>query len=153
MSNQPYKKSIWLSTTMALLTANLFAQSPADIENKISVRWEVPTGKSLKKNPTSKLIIKNTDNQQLALKDWSLWFNFIRGIDAKSVDPRFKLSHRNGDLFQIEFAKSNLTIKPKDTIEINFTTLGGLVNYTDGPIGLYVSYDDKGTSQLSIFFV
>jgi hexosaminidase len=145
MNIQPYKKSIWLSATMALLTANLFAQSPSNIENKISVRWEVPTGKSLKKNPTSKLIIQNNDSQQLALKDWSLWFNFIRGIDAKSVDSRFKLSHRNGDLFQIEFAKSNLTLKPKDTIEINFTTLGGLINYTDGPIGLYISYDDKGT--------
>ncbi|MEN5432840.1 family 20 glycosylhydrolase [Sphingobacterium faecium] len=145
MSYQPYKKSIWLSTTMALLTANLFAQSPANIENKISVRWEVPTGISLKKNPTSKLIIKNTDSQQIALKDWSLWFNFIRGIDAKSVDSRFKLSHRNGDLFQIEFAKNNLTLQPKDTIEINFTTLGGLINYTDGPIGLYVSYDGKDT--------
>lgn len=145
MFNQPYKKSVWLATTMALMSANLFAQSPTNIENKISVRWEVPTGKNLRKNPTSKLIIKNTDNQQLALKDWSLWFNFIRGIDAKTIDSRFKLSHRNGDLFQIEFAKNNLTLQPKDTIEINFTTLGGLINYTDGPIGLYVTYDDKGT--------
>ena len=145
MNNQSYKKHFLLSATMGLLAANLFAQSPTNIENKIEVTWEVPTGKNLKKNPSSKLIIKNTNSQALALQDWSLWFNFIRGIDAQSVDSRFKLSHRNGDLFQIEFAKNNLILQPKDTIEISFTTVGGLINYTDGPIGLYVSYDDKGT--------
>ncbi|UIR55643.1 carbohydate-binding domain-containing protein [Sphingobacterium sp. SRCM116780] len=145
MNDPFYKKSIWLSTALGLLSINLFAQSPANIENKIAVKWEVPTGKNLRKNPTTKLVIKNTNNQKLALKDWSLWFNFIRGIDANSIDPRFKLSHRNGDLFQLEFVKNNLVLQPKDTIEINFTTKGGLINYTDGPIGLYVSYDDKGT--------
>ncbi|MDH5828389.1 family 20 glycosylhydrolase [Sphingobacterium faecium] len=145
MNNQSYRKHFLLSATMGLLAANLFAQSPTNIENKIEVTWEVPTGKNLKKNPSSKLIIKNTNSQALALQDWSLWFNFIRGINAQSVDSRFKLSHRNGDLFQIEFAKNNLILQPKDTIEISFTTVGGLINYTDGPIGLYVSYDDKGT--------
>jgi len=116
-----------------------------DIAGSLGVQWTILAPTQGLTNPPSKIILENKSNTELNLADYSLWFNFMQGIDPAKMDARFQLQHRNGDLFQISFADQGLKIPAKDTIEIHFTTRGPLVNYTDGPAGFYLRHNTDET--------
>ena len=130
---------------LALMGQEATAQQSSSIANQLQVTWQVKDGQHIRKDPVSTLILKNKGTSDLQLNDWSLWFNFIRSIDPNKVDQRFAIDHRNGDLFQVSFKQDKLTLKAQDTVHIDFVTTG-LVNYTDGPIGLYVKNNTSGVS-------
>ncbi|RKO70427.1 beta-N-acetylhexosaminidase [Sphingobacterium puteale] len=130
---------------MAFFSQAAYAQKSSSIADQLQITWQVKDGQNIRKNPVSTIILKNKGRSAIQLNDWSLWFNFIRSIDPDKVDNRFAIDHRNGDLFQVSFKKNNFLLKAQDTIHIDFTTTG-LVNYTDGPIGLYVKNSKTGLS-------
>jgi len=136
---------LYAGLSMTLLGQGAFAQDRGSSADQLQVSWQVKEGQNIRKNPVSTLILKNKGKSNLQLNDWSLWFNFIRSIDPNAVDKRFAIAHRNGDLFEVSFQKANFILKPQDTVHIDFVTTG-LVNYTDGPIGLYLKNNKSGTA-------
>jgi hexosaminidase len=113
-----------------------------EIHRKIEVKWTIEDGNLGKENPISKFVFYNTSKEDVHCKNWSLWFNFMRGINVNSVDKKFKITHKNGDLYQLSFVAENLTIPANGSIEVSFKTNGTLPNFTDAPAGLYLTYDD-----------
>lgn len=130
---------------LAIFSQEAYAQKPGAIADQMQITWKVKEGENIRKNPVSTIVLKNKGKNAIQLNDWSLWFNFIRSIDAGKVDKRFAIDHRNGDLFQVGFKKNDFLLKPQDTVHIDFTTTG-LVNYTDGPIGLYLKNNTTGVA-------
>ncbi len=136
---------LYAGLSMALFSQGAYAQKSSSIVDQLQFIWQVKEGQNIRKNPVSTIILKNKGKTAVQLNDWSLWFNFIRSIDPNKVDERFAIDHRNGDLFQVSFKKNNFLLRAQDTIHIDFTTTG-LVNYTDGPIGLYIKNNKTGIS-------
>ncbi len=134
-----------MSTVMVLVLTVFGAISvdAQEIHRKIEVKWTMEDGNLGKENPVSKFVIYNTSKEDVSCKNWSLWFNFMRGINVNSVDKKFKIAHRNGDLYQLSFVDGNLTLPASGSIEVSFRTNGTLPNFTDAPAGLYITYDDS----------
>ena len=137
------KPLLYAGLGLALLSQEAYAQKSSAIADQLQLTWKVKDGQNIRKNPVSTLILKNKGKSAVQLNDWSLWFNFIRSIDPDKVDKRFAIDHRNGDLFQVSFKKNNFLLNAQDTVHIDFITTG-LVNYTDGPIGLYLKNNKTG---------
>lgn len=137
------KPLLYAGLGLALLSQEAYAQKSSAIADQLQLTWKVKDGENIRKNPVSTLILKNKGKNAVQLNDWSLWFNFIRSIDPDKVDKRFAIDHRNGDLFQVSFKKNNFLLNAQDTVHIDFITTG-LVNYTDGPIGLYLKNNKTG---------
>lgn len=140
------KPFLCAAISMTLWSQEVYAQHVDAMANQLQISWQVKEGQNIHKNPVSTIILKNKGTGALKLNDWSLWFNFIRSINPHAVDKRFAIDHRNGDLFQISFKKDNFILPPQDTIHIDFITTG-LVNYTDGPIGLYIKNNKGGAAS------
>lgn len=126
---------------MILTFCALFVNAQ-EVHHQIEVKWTIGEGNLGKEDPVSKLVFYNTSKENVSCKNWSLWFNFMRGINVKSVDKKFKIVHRNGDLYQLSFVDENLVIPANGSLEVAFQTNGTLPNFTDAPAGLYVTYDD-----------
>ncbi len=137
------KPLLYAGLGLALLSQDAYAQKSSAIADQLQLTWKVKDGQNIRKNPVSTIILKNKGKSAIRLNDWSLWFNFIRSIDPEKVDNRFAIDHRNGDLFQVSFKKNNFLLNAQDTVHIDFITTG-LVNYTDGPIGLYLKNNQTG---------
>ncbi len=140
-----YRFRLSSSTIMMMLLfllTSLFANANAmEIHQQIKVSWKIEQGDFGKANPTSKLVLHNATSKPVSCQDWSIWFNFMRGIDVSSVDKRFTITHKNGDLYQLSFTDKNLIIPANGSIEISFRTKSQLPNFTDAPSGLYITYD------------
>lgn len=144
-------KKLIIGICFVLLHVNLIAQNIAD---KIQVRWKLVETAPSKANPVSRLTLVNLTNESLSCQGWSLWFNFMRRIDPKSIDPKFSITHRNGDLYELEFKNTQLQLPAKGTFEIDFVTLGTIPNYTDAPAGLYVlGKEGKSVETISNYVV
>ncbi|RYY33927.1 MAG: beta-N-acetylhexosaminidase [Sphingobacteriaceae bacterium] len=143
MSNNCFR----LSSTKLLVLLNLllspFFVNAAGVHQQIEVSWKIEEGNLGKENPVSKLVLHNTSNAPVLCNNWSVWFNFMRGVDVASVDKRFKIAHKNGDLYQLSFTDKNLVIPAKDSVEISFRTKSELPNFSDAPSGLYITYSDN----------
>lgn len=119
------------------------------IHEIIEVKWNLIDTETGKANPIARLTIYNPTANPIACKDWSIWFNYMRRIDPASVDKRFSIIHKNGDLYRLGFEDPNLYIPAKGKLEINYTTKGLVPNFTDVPSGLYV-LDEKSNQANNI---
>lgn len=122
---------------IVLLFCSLRGMSDA-IHEIIEVKWDLIDTETGKANPVSRLTIINPTDKPISCNDWSIWFNYMRRIDPLSVDKRFSITHKNGDLYRLGFEEANLFIPAKGKLEINYVTKGLVPNFTDVPSGLYV---------------
>lgn len=129
-----------------LLICSFFCKA-ADIHDKLGVKWQLIKSNDDRFGQASRLTLNNLSDQPLACEKWSLWFNFIRQIDPESLDKRFKVEHKNGDLYQLSFTDLNLTIAAGDSLAIDFLTNGRLPNFSDGPSGLYLTYAEEHNAR------
>lgn len=113
----------------------------ADVHRQLGVKWVLLKTNNGKENQVSRLILSNLSKESITCDKWSLWFNFIRQIDEESVDKKFKIEHKNGDLYQLSFVDKQLLIPVGDSIVVTFVTNGRIPNFSDGPSGIYLTYD------------
>ena len=118
-----------------------------DVHEKLEVKWQVEKGSFGKRNPVSNLILYNSSKETIPCENWSLWFNFMRSIATESLDQRFKIAHKNGDLYQLSFIDKKLVIAANDSITVRFRTNGVLPNFTDAPSGLFLTYNAEADKK------
>lgn len=142
----PYNGLNKLFVLCAILMFPYFTQA-ADIHRRLGVKWQRMEMNEAKSGQLSRLILYNRSKEIMHCNKWSLWFNFIRDIDRGSVDQRFKIEHKNGNLFKLGFVKSNLAIPAGDSLIVSFVTNGSIPNFTDAPSGIYLTYEDEKNAK------
>ena len=94
----------------------------------------------------AELVLVNKSKTEL-VKGWSVYFNFLRKIQSDSVSEGFNICHVNGDLFCLEPTVDFISIKPGDSVVIQFTASFWAIKSIDRPTGFYIVYKDQNGNE------
>src|SRR5690349_12992431 len=97
-------KKLFVASTLVLISTLLTAQAKFHVfnEKKLSVSWEVIENNYQNKDQTlSAFTLSNNGGRALPEYGWSLYFNFVRTIQPKTVTGGVKIEHINGDLYRL----------------------------------------------------
>lgn len=111
----------------------------------LSLHWRVVSHLEIADAFTSELIIENTSPEALGSSGWTLYFNFIRMVDAASLPPSVRLTHINGDFFKLEPTDSFPTLAQGESVTIPMTGGFWAIKKSDAPAGFYMIYDGNET--------
>ena len=124
------------------------ADTPPFNAHDLQVRWEVVQNDYQNKAQSLNAItITNTGKNTLPASGWKLYFNSSRDFDSAIPTGNVKLDHINGDLFCFTPLANFGELKAGASVRIEFLDTSDIVNFTDGPEGLYLVWDnqpDKG---------
>ncbi|SHE48522.1 family 20 glycosylhydrolase [Pedobacter caeni] len=128
-----------LIAVCAILFCSCFCKA-ADIHQKLGIKWQLIKTDKDSPGQVSRLTLYNLSDEAIPCNKWSLWFNFIRQINPENADKRFKIEHKNGDLYRLGFVDQSLSIAVRDSLVLDFMTNDRLPNFSDGPSGMYLTY-------------
>ena len=74
--------------------------------------------------------------------DWTLYFNFMRMVDAESVPPYLQLTHINGDFYKINPTDKFEPLAPGKELEFTLEARGSAIKRIDAPDGAYFEFTD-----------
>lgn len=116
---------------------------------KIAIRWELVTNFTDQPNVfDARFEITNNSNLSLTNKNWALFFNMAprQILENKTPQPAI-LQHINGDWYKLT-PNENFSLKPGDSISVNYRGVEAVIKETDRPLGLYfVFYEDAGKEE------
>lgn len=134
------------SVVLGLFTT-LYTHSNAQeklMKSALQVNWKIEDIKPIDESSTSSFIIKNTGNKPVDISDWSLMFNYLYMVKEDSGNTKFKVEHKNGDLYKLSFLEaSHRSIQPQDSLVLTFDAIAPLRTTSKAPGGLYF-VNDKG---------
>ena len=106
----------------------------------LSISWQVLTHLDTPSAFSSALTLTNTSDAPIAASGWTLYFNFIRLIDAGSVSAQARITHINGDFYKLEPTSSFPVLEPGASTEITFQSAFWAVKKSDAPGGFYMVF-------------
>jgi hexosaminidase len=120
------------------------------VEKKsISVHWELVTNFTDEVNVfNARFELKNNSQLTLSKNNWALFFNMApRQIVTPKKPQPASLHHINGDWYKL-VPNENFSLKPNETVVVDYQGVEGVIKETDRPLGLYfVFYDQKGKEE------
>jgi len=124
---------------------NLQAQDNSSYDvARLKSSWEVvENGYEGKAQFLSSFTFINTGNKPFPAKNWQLYFNFVRMVKPGQQLNGVTIEHVNGDLFRVVPNADFKGIAPGDSLKVNFSSEAWAINFTDGPKGLYVVWNQQ----------
>jgi hexosaminidase len=123
-----------------LISTGLQAQLTAP---SLKISWEIIENNHQGKSASlTAFTITNTGKKVLPKNGWHLYFNFVRKVDT-TLSADVKVKHINGDLFQLLPTANFQGLKPGASLEVSFISEAWVINFTDGPAGLYWVWDQE----------
>ena len=126
------------------------AESRHPAADDVAIEWEVLTnyvdggGRFW-----SQLTLANQGDVALPATGWTLYFNFLRPIDAESLPPSVNIERVNGDLFRMMPAEGFAPVRPGETRAVPFESPAFAIKAIDAPVGYYFVFEDaNGTPHL-----
>jgi len=130
----------YLFLLFVLISTGLQAQLAAP---SLKISWEIIENNHQGKSASlTAFTIANTGKKALPKNGWSLYFNFVRKVDT-TLSADVKVKHINGDLFQLLPTANFQGLKPGASLEIKLISEAWVINFTDGPAGLYWVWDQQ----------
>ncbi len=116
----------------------------------LKVSWEIVENSHQGKTASlTAFTLTNTGKKTLPKSGWSLYFNFVRKVDT-TLSTDVKIRHINGDLFQLTPTTNFQGLKSGASMQINFVSEAWVINFTDGPAGLYWVWDQQPEKGYSL---
>jgi len=132
----------FLFLCLALMTASGCGSEPDSFrDNEIRLHWEVTSNFQHETYAYNELRLVNNGTRELG-GDWSLYFNFMRLIDAEWSPDEADITHINGDFYRITPTVFFDPLPPGDELVIPFRARGATILEVDGPDGAYLVFDD-----------
>jgi len=123
-----------------LLSTGLQAQLTAP---SLKISWEIIENNHQGKSASlTAFTFTNTGKKALPKNGWSIYFNFVRKVDT-TLSADVKVKHINGDLFQLLPTATFQGLKPGASVEVKLISEAWVINFTDGPAGLYWVWDQE----------
>lgn len=136
----PFQMIRYILPTLLLISSALWAQVTAP---PLKISWEIIENNHQGKSASlTAFTITNTGKKPLPKNGWAMYFNFVRKVDT-TLSTDLKVRHINGDLFQLVPTASFQGLKPGASVQVNFISEAWVVNFTDGPAGLYWVWDQQ----------
>ncbi|EEI91350.1 glycosyl hydrolase family 20, catalytic domain protein [Sphingobacterium spiritivorum ATCC 33300] len=130
----------WASLAVTILMGCSYQAQAQDIAlNKaLQVNWKIDDTKSVDESSRSMFIVKNVSKKPVNLKDWTLMFNYLFLVKEDKGNTNYRIEHRNGDLYALQFLQSSYQeINPNDSLIVSFDAIAPLRNTSKAPGGLY----------------
>jgi hexosaminidase len=89
------------------------------------------------------ITITNNSSIEFPKVGWKMYFNSARLLTPAAVSGNARFDLINGDLFSLTPSASFPSIKPGDSVRIEYVAEEPVVNLTDGPEGFYLVWDGK----------
>jgi hexosaminidase len=135
------KAILFFFTVIISITAS--TQSAVFPVQQLATSWEViENNHAGKRQFLSGFTFRNTSNTAFPASGWSLFFNFPRMIDAKTLSPQMKVEHINGDFYRVTPTASFKGLQPKDSVKITFVSGAWAISITDAPGSPYIVWDN-----------
>lgn len=121
-------------------------------ESPIEITWNVISNFERRNKFRASLAFQNTGDELFTGEGWTLYFNSIRALDAKSFLPEFRATHINGDFFKLEPTDSFKPIPAGGEFVKEYLASLFSIKKTDAPQGFYFVYDDyiETVEQVSV---
>jgi len=130
----------YLFLVFVLISTGLRAQLTAP---SLKISWEIIENNHQGKSASlTAFTITNTGKKALPKNGWNLYFNFVRKVDT-TFSADVKIKHINGDLFQLLPTANFQGLKPGASLEVKLISEAWVINFTDGPAGLYWVWDQE----------
>ncbi len=118
-------------------------QTPAPLQDApVAISWRVISHLDAPNVFSSALTLTNTSDTAIPASGWTLYFNFIRMIDASTVSDQAKVTHINGDFYKLEPTDAFPALEPGASTEITFESAFWAVKKSDAPGGFYMVFAD-----------
>lgn len=112
-------------------------------EMNLQMKWELIANNYQNTSQTlSAFTFINKSKTAFPSTGWTIYFNSNRVMHSGAETGGVKISHVNGDIYQIVPTDLFKTIRPKDSVRIEYLSNGLLLNYTAAPSGLYIVWDN-----------
>ena len=134
-----------LAFVISCMPLLVFAQYPAP--ERITIYWGLVANQE-NGRARWELTLVNQDTVALPPSGWSLFFNFMRLIDAQSVSPTVQLTHINGDFYQLAPAATFTPLPPGARRTLTFESFGPILKAIDAPAGFYFVFRDSESRAL-----
>lgn len=124
-------------------------QKSGDSPAGIQVSWELISNfTDVKTGFDARFVLKNVNEEVLDDRNWALFFNMSpRPILENKVAQPANIEHINGDWYKM-VPNKGFSLKPGDSLVIQYTGTEGVIKETDAPLGLYfVFYDENGKEK------
>ncbi len=137
-------KNLFILSILLLILIFIIA---CDNETKIvsddnyHLHWNVETHYLDGNRFRSGMTLVNQSDEVLE-DNWTLYFNFMRMVDAGSVPPSIKLTHINGDFYKINPTDQFEPLAPGEELDFTFEALGSAIKKIDAPDGAYFEFAD-----------
>lgn len=116
----------------------------------LKISWEIIENNHQGKSASlTAFTITNTGKKVLPKSGWSLYFNFVRKVDT-TLSADLKIRHVNGDLFQLIPTATFQGLKAGASLKVEFVSEAWVINFTDGPAGLYWVWDQQPAKGYSL---
>jgi hexosaminidase len=89
----------------------------------------------------SQLTLMNRGDIPLPATGWTLYFNFLRPIDAESLPASVNIERVNGDLFRMTPADGFAPVQPGERRAISFESPAFAIKAIDAPVGYYFVFE------------
>lgn len=130
----------FLCFALLLISTSLRAQLSAP---PLKITWEIIENSHQGKTASlTAFTLTNTGKKALPKNGWSLYFNFVRKVDT-TLSADVKIRHINGDLFQLTPTANFQGLKAGASMQVNFVSEAWVINFTDGPAGLYWVWEQQ----------
>ena len=110
--------------------------------SEISIQWQ-PVQNDYENKPQSlnAITLRNNSKMEFTGSGWKIYFNSARLIQPATVSKNARIDLINGDLFSLTPASDFNSLKPGDSVRIEYVAAEPVVNITDGPEGFYLVWD------------
>lgn len=141
-----HKSHFSLVLFFAILSAlPVFSQKgkPFPVKN-LQINWQLVSN-NYKGKPVnlSFFSLINKGKSSFPSSGWTIYFNCNRVIFPISATGNVVLKHLNGDIYQLKPDSAFSAIKKGEEHRITFESEGAILNYTAGPSGIYLVWDNN----------
>lgn len=116
-------------------------------EGPFAVSWEVLDNLQ-EGGLRSELILTNNGSTALGNSGWTLYFNFVRLIDAASLPSSIQATHISGDFFKFEPTSDFTPLQPGESLSLPFTAAAWTIKKSDAPSGFYFVFTDEAGQEM-----
>jgi hexosaminidase len=150
----------WALATL-LITAPItpaLAQAPAPASaladgSKLQLRWELQRNVFTPQAPhgrtQARLILANRDSRPLPSQGWSLYLNFMEGVETGALPDHLIMEQVAGGLYRLRPGPGFGGLAPGQTLNIVYYHPNLVIKLSKAPAGPYLGYDaapDTGTA-------
>lgn len=112
---------------------------------KLQLRWELQRNLYTKEMPNgrtqARLILANKDDKPLPPQGWSIYLNFMDGIETGTLPSKVIVEQVAGGLFRLRPAADFPGLAPGRTLDIVYYHPDAVIKLSRAPAGPYLVYD------------